>query len=125
MKTAILTIALATALTGATAVAQDYRYDHRSVAYYSSSRDSLDRHIDHLNRMLNHVRWEVRRYHADWRIRREVDQISREVDRVNYRFRHGSIRRWGLRHEVDRLHDRLHGIEQRLRVRSRDYYRWD
>jgi hypothetical protein len=75
--------------------------------------------------MLDHVRWEVRRYRADWRTRCEIEDISREVNRVNWKLRNGDYNRYRLRREVERLHDRLHAIEERLHVQSRDYYRWD
>jgi hypothetical protein len=80
--------------------------------------------IDHLNRMLAHVRWELSRYRGDWRLRREVDRISGDVNRVNARYRRG-YDTWRLRREVDSLREQLHQIEVRLRVRGGDYYRWD
>ena len=125
MKVVTLAVAAVLGVSGATAFAYDYRNDERHVAYYSTSRDSLERRIDHLNRMLNHVRWELRRYHAGWQTRRDVDDIGRQVDRVNSRFRHGTFRRSGLSQEVDRLRDRLRAVEERLHVRRGDYYRWD
>lgn len=126
MKNLILALVVALTVSSATAYAYDSRYDdNRRVAYIGQRRDSLDRHFNHLNRMLEHVRWQVRHYRADWRIRREIQDISRDVDRVNYRYRHGQYNGWRLRSEVDRLHDRLHAVEQQLHVRSRDYYRWD
>ena len=126
MKTLmVLTVALAGAFTGASALAQDYHRDYR-VAYYSRDRQTgLERHINHLDRMRDHVRWEVRRYRADWQTRRDITNISREVDRVIHRYRAGDYNSGRLRREVDRLHDRLHAIEQRLHVRPHDYYRWD
>jgi hypothetical protein len=127
MKKFILSVALATTVTGATAFAHEnsqYRDEVRPAAYVEG-RESLERHINHLNRMLEHVRSQTRRYHASWRLRREIEDISREVSRVNWRFRHNSFHRSGLRREVDRLHERLHSIEEQLHVRSRDYYRWD
>ena len=124
MKKLILITALAVTICGSSAYAYESRYNNYRVGYVDP-RSSLDRHINHLNRMVEHVRWEVRHYRADWRIRRDVNVISNEVDRVNYRYRHGSYNGWRLRRDVDRLHDQLHAIEQRLHVRSRDYYRWD
>jgi len=124
-KLIILTVAATGVFSGAAAIAQDYRHDYR-VAYYSRDRhDGLERQVNHLDRMLDHVRSQLRRYHGDWRVRRDVQQISREVDRVTHRYRSGDYNSWRLRQEVDRLHARLHAIEQRLQVRSRDYYRWN
>jgi len=60
-------------------------------------RDGADWRINRLNRMLQHVRWELSRYRGDWRLRREVDSLRAE----------------------------LHQIEVRLHVRGGDYYRWD
>jgi hypothetical protein len=121
-----LSIAAVLTLTAATASAYDYHDENWRVAYTSrTSRDSLDRHINHLNRMVDHVRWQLRHYHAGRQTRREFENIVRDVNRVNWRYQHTSVNRWGLRREVDRLRDRLHVIEDRLHVRSRDYYRWD
>ena len=75
--------------------------------------------------MLERVRWQLSRYHANWQVRRDVQDISRQVDRVNWKFRKGNYSGRNLRYEVDRLRDRLHNVEQRLQVRSRDFYRWD
>ena len=124
MKKLILSIALGMLVSGATGYAYESQSEVRRVAHTEHRRDSLDRQIHHLNRMLAHVRGHVRRYRGGERIRREIEQISREVERVNHRFNRGSFNRWGLRREVDRLHDRLHAIETRLRFRSRDFYRW-
>jgi hypothetical protein len=75
--------------------------------------------------MVDKVRWQARQYHADWRVRRDLQSISREVDRLTHRFHSGDYDRRRLRSEVDRLHDRLHAIEDRMHVRSHDIYRWD
>ena len=126
MKKLILLTVLSLTISGASAFGYDYRPSNNyRVAYVDPRRSSLERHVDHINRMLTHVRWQVRHYRADWRVRRDVQTISREIDRVNYRFRHGDYNSWRLRREVDRLHDRLHAIEQRMHVRSRDFYRWN
>jgi chromosome segregation ATPase len=125
MKKIILTFALGMILTAAPAFAYESRHEESRADYSDRGRNSLDRHVNHLNRMLQHVRWQVRQYRADWRARRDVDQISRETDRLNHRFRSGDYNRGRLRAEIDRLHDRLHAIEERLHVRSRDIYRWD
>jgi hypothetical protein len=125
MKTLVLTIALATALSGATAFGYESHHDNDRVSYSHDRREGLDRHVNHLNRMLQHVRWQLRQYRANWRIRRDVENISHDVDRVNRRFRNGDYNAPRLRQEVERLHERLHGVEERLQVRSGDFYRWD
>jgi len=124
MKKLILIIAVfAMAMGSVSALAYDYRSDDRG-ASVSTGRGGLGWRIDRLNRMLSHVRWEVSRYRGDWRLRREVERIAVEVNRVNWRYRHG-FNSWRLRREVDSLRGQLHNIEVRLRVRDRDYYRWD
>jgi hypothetical protein len=126
MKKLILTLALAFTVSGATAFAYEARHEEHAGHAGDHRRDAgIERHVDHLNRMLQHVRWQVRQYHADWRLRHDLDQISRETDRINHRFRSGDYNGGRLRGEVERLHDRLHRIEERLHVRSRDIYRWD
>ena len=74
--------------------------------------------------MLSHVRREVNRYRGDWRLRREVDRISVQVNRVNWRYRQGYDSR-RLRGEIDSLRSELHQIEFRLQARGGDYNRWD
>lgn len=123
MKKLILVIALGLTLAGAPAFAYDYRYDNRAT-YVSPGRSGLDWRINHLNRMLAHVRWQLSRYRGDWHLRREVDRISVQVNRVNWRYRHG-YDTWRLRREIDSLRYELHQIEMRLHVRYDDYYRWD
>jgi hypothetical protein len=103
--------------------AYEYGQGNRT-AYFSPGRNGLDWRIDRLNRILSHVRWELRRYRGDWRLRREVDRSSGDVNRVNWRYRHG-FDSWRLRREVDNLRAELHQIELRLHVRGDDYYRWD
>lgn len=125
MKKLILSIALGVLVSGSTGYAYESRTEVRRVAHTEHRRDSLDRQIHHLNRMLAHVRSHVRRYRADWRARREVENIARETERVNRRFRSGDFNRQRLRSDVERLHNRLHAIETRLHFRSRDFYRWD
>ena len=126
MKKLILVIVLGLSLGSASAFAYDSRYDNRDsrAEYVSPGRDGLQRRIDRLNRMLQHVHWELSHYRGDWRLRREVERISVEVNRVNWRYRHGfdSSR---LRGHVDSLRAELHQIEVRLHVRGGDYYRWD
>jgi hypothetical protein len=78
-----------------------------------------------MNRMLNHVQGELRRYGAGWRTRHEVARISGEVSRINWRYRHNELDHWRLGREVERVRAELRGIEVRLHVRSGDFFRWD
>jgi hypothetical protein len=66
----------------------------------------------------------VNRYRGDWRLRREVERISVEVNRVNWWYRR-DYDTWRLRREIDSLRYQLHQIEVRLHARDGDYYRWD
>src|ERR1700724_4712712 len=109
MKKLILVIALGLSLGSASAFAYDSRYDNRA-AYVSQGRNGLEWRIDRLNRMLSHVRWELSRYRGDWRLGREVDRISGDVNRVNWRYRHG-LDSLCLRRQVDSLRNELHQIE--------------
>lgn len=103
--------------------ARDYEYDNRS-NYRPVRWDRLDSEINHLNRMLGHVRWEIGRYRANWQIRHEYARIRQEADRVNWRFQHGGYDRRQLRREIARLHSDLHNLEIQLHARSWDYYPW-
>lgn len=84
----------------------------------------LQSHINHLNRMVGHVRWQLTRYHPNSAMRSDFAEIRRDVDHVNWRFKNGRYDRGQLRHEIDSLRDRLHRLEVRMRVRSSDYYIW-
>ena len=121
-----LILLVSTGLSAATipAYAHDENPGSRSPAYGWFGRHGFDGEINHLNRMVGHVRWQIRRYHADWSIRRDFAQIQHEVDRVNWRFRNDNRNHRELRREVDRLHNRLHDLEVRLRVRANDFYHW-
>jgi hypothetical protein len=103
--------------------AQDYESDNRS-AYSQVRWGGLESEINHLNRMLGHVRWELARYRASWQMRRDFDSIRRQVERVNWKYRRGDYNRRDLRREVEQLRGDLHNLEIRLRVRNGDYYRW-
>ena len=85
---------------------------------------SIEPHVNHLNRMVGHVRWQLSRYHGDPGVRREFAGIRHDVDRVNAVFRAGHYDRRRLRQEIDGLHARLHQLEVRMHVRSNDYYGW-
>jgi hypothetical protein len=127
MKKLILLFALSLGLGSASAIAHEFPEDNHPVAYPPDRQEWLARHVDHLQRMVDHVRWQLRQYRtrADWGTRREVEDISHDVNRVRAKFRTGDYNRARLRSQVERLHDRLHAVEERLQVRSRDYYRWD
>jgi hypothetical protein len=103
--------------------AHDYESENRS-DYQTVRWDRLDSEINHLNRMLGHVRWELGRYNAGRQIRHDYARIRREADQVNWKFQHGGDDRRQLRREVARLHADLHSLEIQLRVRTWDYYRW-
>lgn len=124
MKKLTLLIVLGLACGSASAFAYDTQSTYERVAYSYDTSHGLEWSIRHVNRMLEHVRWQVRHYRADWRIRRDVERVAGEVSRLNWRFRQGDYNRYRLRSEADRIHDELHDIEVRLHLRSSDYYRW-
>jgi hypothetical protein len=126
MKKLILVIVLGLSLGSVSVFAYETRYDNRADygSHERDRRDGLDWRIDHLNRMLSHVRWELSRYRGDWQLRREVERISGEVNRVNWRYRHG-FDSWRLRRHVDGLRAELHQVEVRLHARGGDFYHWD
>ena len=84
----------------------------------------IEPHINHLNRMVGHVRWQLSRYHGDPSVRREFANIRRDVDRVNWAYKSGKYDRRQLRGEIEGLHARLHQLEVRMHVRTNDYYGW-
>ena len=121
--TLIMLMVLGVSFGGVPLFAHDYESENRS-DYRTARWDRLDSEINHLNRMLGHVRWELGRYRASRQIRYEYARIRREADRVNWKFQHGGNDRRQLRREVARLHADLHNLETQLRVRTWDYYRW-
>ena len=121
---------LVLSLIGLTAVAaalplqaQEHR-DIGPVSYSWFGWHGIQERLNHLNRMVGHVRWQMGRYRADGQIRHEFEQIRREVNGVNERNRAGGYHRRELLRQIDDLHARLHQLETRMRVRATDYYRW-
>jgi len=86
----------------------------------------LRRQVDHLNRMLDHVRAEMRDYGANRRIWAHYEHIRAEGWRLNNDFRRGVqyYDRRRLRAQIEHMHDELHSIEEQLHVRADRYYRW-
>jgi len=121
--TLVLLMVLGLSVGGTCLFAYDYESENRS-DYQLVRWDRLGSEINHLNRMLGHVRWELGRYGANRQIRYEYFRIKREADQVNWKFQHGDYDRRQLRREVARLHNDLHSLELQLRVRTWDYYRW-
>jgi hypothetical protein len=92
---------------------------------YSQARwGGIESDVNHLNRMVGQVRWQLTRYRPDWGIRRDFARIRHDVDRVNGQFRQRNYDRRRLRGEIQRIHAELHQLEERMHVRSSDYYRW-
>ena len=122
MKKLILIIALGLGLGSVSAFAHEYddqRSDYRPVRHNEAASQ-----INHINRMLAHVRSQMGRYGADWRTRREVRHISGEVNHVNWEYQTGRFGWYHLRGEIEHIHNELHNVELRLRFRPNDYYRW-
>jgi hypothetical protein len=103
--------------------AQEHR-DLGRVTYSFFGWHGIEEHLNHLNRMVGHVRWQMGIYHADGAIRRDFDQIRREVNGVNERYRENGHHRRELLRQIEDLHARLHQLEVRMRVRDKDYYGW-
>jgi hypothetical protein len=85
---------------------------------------NLQGQINHLNRMVGHVRWQFTRYHSDKVMQRDYWQIRHEVDQLNSRFKVGGYDHGRMRADIERLHGRLHDLEVRLRVKKNDLYNW-
>ncbi|MBA2623412.1 MAG: hypothetical protein H0U88_07315 [Chthoniobacterales bacterium] len=86
----------------------------------------LQREVDHLNRMMDHVRGKMRAYGAGPRIRRQYDHLRDEAYRLNNQFRRGEqyYDRRRVRAQIEHMHEELHEIEQNLHFRAQDMYRW-
>jgi hypothetical protein len=87
----------------------------------------LRRQVDHLNRMLDHVRAEMRTYGANGRIMAHYEHIRAEAWQLRSDFRRGVqyYDRRRLRAQIEHMHAELHDIEQQLHVRADRYYRWN
>jgi hypothetical protein len=83
----------------------------------------LDSDVNQLNRMLGHVRWQLRNYKKGPQFRDPFQRIAREVDKVNAEFRKGDYKPRKLRDEIYRLRRELHQIEIDLHVKKADLYR--
>lgn len=127
MKKTTLALLIATGLSAASmpALARDTHDNNNRPAYgWAPWGVKLETEINHLNRMVGHVRWQMGRYHPNSQLRREFTDVRRDVDRVNWKFKRGGYDKRDLRREVEQLHNRLHSLEVRLKVRSNDYYHW-
>lgn len=82
--------------------------------------------VDHLNRMLAHVRNSMRRYGADRHAWQEYGHLQDEVRQINRQFRRGEqyYNRRRLRAQIEHMHDELHHLEEELKVPARFYYQW-
>src|SRR5205814_5172918 len=60
MKKLVLIFALGLGL--ASASTYGYQHEDERGAYSHDNRDAMERHVNHVNRMLEHVRWQLRRY---------------------------------------------------------------
>jgi hypothetical protein len=124
MKTALLA---ALAIFGITlsSFAQEHTGRYRPDVYQQPGRSGgLAYEVNHLNRMTEHVRRELRRSDAGWRVRGEFTHISREVNDINYRFSRGNYHPNRLHRLIEHTHAELHHIEQLLRLQPRSYYNW-
>ncbi len=86
----------------------------------------LDSEVHHLNRMLQHVEREMRRYRPDRHIRRQYQHIRAEAYELNHQFRRGAqyYDRRRLRAQIAHMHSELHHIEEDLHVPANEYYQW-
>jgi hypothetical protein len=86
----------------------------------------LQRQVEHLNRMLDHVRGEMRAYGANRRIRYRYDHIQEEAYRLNAMFRRGVqyYDRSRIRGQIEHMRGELHQLEMDLHVRANGYYQW-
>ncbi len=98
--------------------------EQQQAMYRPAHNNGVGYQVNHLNRMLNHVRGEFSRYGAGWRVRRELGHISAEVNHVNSEYRQGDYGSGHIRSEIEHIHAELHDVEVRLHVRAGDYYRW-
>ena len=126
MKKTLILATMGAALTLSCISANAVEYAGRADRSYGFLHWGYDigAEVNHLNRMVGHVRWQLTRYHPDSRVRADFADIRRDVDRVNETYRAQQFNRRDLHDEIGRLHTRLHDLEVRMKVRSNDYYNW-
>ena len=100
--------------------------DHRVFEHRQDGGGQLQRQIDHLNRMVDHVRGEMRAYGAGRHIRSEYEHLRAETYQLNSQFRRGDqyYDRRRVRAEIEHMHGELHHIEEELHVPTQRYYQW-
>ncbi|MDQ6861892.1 MAG: hypothetical protein M3032_12145 [Verrucomicrobiota bacterium] len=86
----------------------------------------MQRDVDHLNGMMDHVRREMRTYGAGRRIQYQYEHLRAEARQLNYQFQRGDqyYDRSRLRAQIRHMHEELHAIEQNLHVRANELYQW-
>ena len=86
----------------------------------------LEREVNHLSRMFDHVSAEMRQYRAGRHERIEYGHLRSEFNQLNYQFRRGAqyYDRRRLRAQIEHMHAELHHIEQELHVPQERFYQW-
>jgi opacity protein-like surface antigen len=125
MTLAALAATAGLAAAAAPAAAQDWRYDRPGYGYdYGYARyDRGDYNIDARQARLNdRIEDGVRDGSITWREARELREQSRDIARVEARYRYDGLNGWE-RADLDRRLDRL---DQQIRYERRDgdYRRW-
>ncbi len=105
-------------------VYQSYRGNDQYDRQEGGSR--IDYEVDHLNRMVRHVQQELRRYRANWQVRRQYQHLQAEAYQLNAQFRRGEqyYNRGRLLAQIEHMHGELHQIEQDLHVPVTAYFQW-
>jgi hypothetical protein len=117
---------IACAMAGGAAPAFGYDYENDDPPEYVQvlwGHHGLDSDVNQLNRMLGHVRWQLRNYKKGPQFRDRFEHIARDVDKLNAEFRKGDYKPRKLRDEIYRLRRELHQIEIDLHVKKADLYR--
>ena len=92
--------------------------------YHPIPVDRLRGEVNHLNRMMTHVKRALRTYHAPKPIWREYERVRQEAAVVNIQLRSKAIDRFRLGKDIEHMHAELHHIEEALHVPAPQYYQW-
>ena len=125
MKKSVLIIVLGLGLGLASAPAFAYDYGQNNRFGYVSRSNRLDYRFGQVDRQLDRIRSQLRRSGADFRLRRDVNNLSREFDRVKWQFRAGTADQYRISRELERIRYELDRIQGRLSSRGDDYDRWN
>ena len=133
MKKSIISFSLAVLIAAGVANVSAQRTDARldTAQIVNESRDyhhndwqggrdrRLGADIDRLNRRLQDVRYDLRRYNASRWLRNDFYRVEQRINRLTAEYRRGLRNRWELSRRAEELRSDLYRIQRDIRNRRR------